>query len=161
MVKSSKEIKFWDESHNVSVYQITSVIMYQTHDDLSAASGYTPGTWLIPMKWNQACFDLIQIATQDEIVVIQVTNGMRHDYKLQHLIPIVNALKVSKVKFITLCRRSNFSEFQSGNLTGQGQLEQALTKFHNSGIQCGHFEHVVYCYEHPTDNPPIGKLLLS
>ena len=87
------------------------------------------------------------------------------------MIPIVNALKVSKVSFITLCRRRNFSQFQAGKNIREDQLIRALKenyKRSNSSeiepSQYEHFKQELLCYENPIpedDNPKIKVSKMS
>ena len=160
-LQSSEKIEAWDKNGKVTVYENKSITDFSDEDDLLVASSYIPMSWLVPRKWNQACFDLIQIATHNEIIVFQVTSGEKHDYKLNHLIPIVNALKVSKVSFVTLCRRRNFSEFTVRNITGLEELELVLKNNYEES-KCRskideHFKHEILCYEEPVraHNPNI------
>ena len=160
-LQSSEKIEAWDKNGKVTVYAKKSITDFSDEDDLLVASSYIPMSWLVPRKWNQACFDLIQIATHNEIIVFQVTSGEKHDYKLHHLIPIVNALKVSKVSFVTLCRRRNFSEFTVRNITGLEELELVLKNNYEES-KCRskidkHFKHEILCYEEPVReyNPKI------
>ena len=78
---------------------------------------------------------------------------MTHSYQLHHFIPIVNALKVSKVSFATLCRRRNYSQFKVRNITGLEELELVLKNNYEES-KCRskideHFKHEILCYEEP------------
>jgi len=47
--------------------------------------------WLLPEKWNQACFDLV-FYTELKLWFVQVTVGKSHTYKLDALIPVMQKL---------------------------------------------------------------------
>ena len=68
--------------------------------------------WLLPKRWNQACFDGLHRSSPDTIKAIQITIAEKHSCKLKYLIPIVNALDAHVVELVYVCRRSNFDGFK-------------------------------------------------
>lgn len=51
----------------------------------------TPYTWLCPTRWNQACFDAVQIV--DSVVnFVQVSRAKSHGLKPRYIVQMCNAL---------------------------------------------------------------------
>ena len=165
MLESSMQIEAWDINDKYICFRrVKPIFEFYNENDLLTANSYSCGMWLLPLKWNQACFDLIQIASSHCIIVFQITNGVKHDYKLAHLIPIVKALKVYKVLFITLCRRYNFTQFQVGNTNGLEELVIALRdNYEQIGgtSELSHFEHKLMCYEAPIRTSRRSSVLIN
>jgi hypothetical protein len=53
-------------------------------------------SWLLPEKWNQACFDAIFYRSTGCIDIIQVTRNKKHKYKFRHLVPFLKKLSNSE-----------------------------------------------------------------
>ena len=68
--------------------------------------------WLVPLKYNQECFDAIYRVSLDTVRAIQITNADRHSCNLKYLIPFVEAMNVHIVELVYVCRRSNFDTFK-------------------------------------------------
>ena len=91
------EIK-WSRSQMISVME---------GDDLPKGE-LQNGTWIMPGKWNQGCFDAIYYHSVGVVDVIQVTIAKKkHDYKLAHLKTFLENLcsgreKNSVVRFVVL-----------------------------------------------------------
>eukprot|EP01119_Soliformovum_irregulare_P008223 TRINITY_DN2134_c0_g1_i4.p1 TRINITY_DN2134_c0_g1~~TRINITY_DN2134_c0_g1_i4.p1 ORF type:complete len:404 (-),score=65.44 TRINITY_DN2134_c0_g1_i4:1537-2748(-) len=52
-----------------------------------------PGTWLIPTKWNQACYDVAHYPEEGVLRVIQLTRARTHSLKLPYVVQLLQALR--------------------------------------------------------------------
>jgi hypothetical protein len=68
-------------------------------------------TWLIPTKYNQGCFDALLLMPCKTLRVVQITNAISHEYKLNALVPYVVKLKCTKVEIVVFCRSENLAKF--------------------------------------------------
>jgi len=68
--------------------------------------------WLIPNKWNQACFDAIYRESEDRACFVQITIAESHSYTLAKLVPFIVAMNVHVVDFVFVCQTSNFDAFK-------------------------------------------------
>ena len=85
------------------------------------------GSWYIPPKWNQECFDAIQRVSDYEIRAVQITNSESHTCKLQYLVPILQCLDVHVVDFVYACGYKNFESFSVKNpSTSQSEAKIAI-----------------------------------
>jgi hypothetical protein len=69
------------------------------------------GSWYLPPKWNQECYDAIQMVSEHKVRVVQVTNSESHSCKLKYLTPILQLLDVHIVDFVYVCGHKNFERF--------------------------------------------------
>ena len=69
------------------------------------------GSWYLPPKWNQECYDAIQMVSEHKVRVVQVTDAESHSCKLKYLIPILQVLNVYVVDFVYVCGYKNFERF--------------------------------------------------
>ena len=80
----------------------------------------TSNMWLLPEKWNQACFDLV-FFTESTLWFVQVTVAKTHKYKLKALAPIIPKLrhKVASTRFVVVKNNPEF-RVSPGNLVTSG-----------------------------------------
>eukprot|EP01126_Amoeba_proteus_P023598 TRINITY_DN2369_c0_g6_i1.p1 TRINITY_DN2369_c0_g6~~TRINITY_DN2369_c0_g6_i1.p1 ORF type:complete len:447 (+),score=84.18 TRINITY_DN2369_c0_g6_i1:437-1777(+) len=64
-------------------------IRFDKVQDLTAP--YDENTWLIPNRWNQGCYDAIQIINKG-LRVVQVTRADSHSLKLRYVVELLNEL---------------------------------------------------------------------
>ena len=50
------------------------------------------GTWIIPRKWNQGCFDFIYYREQGDVIGFNVTRGSKHSVNFEYLLPFLQLL---------------------------------------------------------------------
>jgi hypothetical protein len=87
----------------------------------------TENTWLIPKRWNQGCYDAVQILPNNGVRFVQVTLSKRHDLKLCHIVKLLNKLpknlrkSIQKVEIaIVIPSTATHTEFTA---TAMGSLE--------------------------------------
>ena len=80
-------------------------------DNPSEVRGVTED-WLLPKRWNHACFDGLYRTPSGTVRAIQITIAEKHGCKLKHLIPIAQAMNAHVVELVYVCRRSNFDRFK-------------------------------------------------
>ena len=113
MIEGSKQVTFYDIKDKSEIWRIESHVsnmMVSFTDDSDTALKQNLG-WFRPLKWNQACFDVLFRESTNALKVIQITGGKRHSCKLESLIPFVKAMNVYIIDFVFVCRRDNFSNF--------------------------------------------------
>jgi hypothetical protein len=49
--------------------------------------------WFIPSKWNQACYDAVQILPENAFRFIQVTRALSHSLKLKYIVEFLNRFR--------------------------------------------------------------------
>jgi len=50
------------------------------------------GDWLIPLRWNQACFDVVQVLPDNVLRIVQVTRADSHSLKLEYVLKLIMGL---------------------------------------------------------------------
>ena len=80
-------------------------------DNPSEVRGVTED-WLLPKRWNHACFDGLYRTPSGTVCAIQITIAEKHSCKLKQLIPIAEAMNAHVVELVYVCRRSNFDRFK-------------------------------------------------
>jgi hypothetical protein len=80
----------------------------------------TSNMWLLPEKWNQACFDLV-FFTESTLWFVQVTVAKTHQYKLKALAPIIPKLRhqVASTRFVVVKNNPEF-HVTPGNFVTSG-----------------------------------------
>jgi hypothetical protein len=68
------------------------------------------GDWLIPSKWNQGCFDVLQLC-KDTLRVVQVTVAKTHSLKLRYVRHVLQKLAGLLVHISHIKSNSSFSDW--------------------------------------------------
>jgi len=53
----------------------------------------TENTWFIPLRWNQGCYDAVQLLPDNGVRIIQVTRADTHSLKLRYVVEMLNQIK--------------------------------------------------------------------
>lgn len=81
-------------------WKVPGVVEYRDPSDLQQSKNLTTlgqksiakGDWLIPTRWNQACFDALQLR-EDSLLVVQVTRAKKHKLTLEYVVDVLAQLK--------------------------------------------------------------------
>lgn len=58
------------------------------------------GIWLLPMRFNQGCYDAAQLETiggQTRLRIVQVTIADKHDFKMSYVLKLIEGLKTRTI----------------------------------------------------------------
>lgn len=113
MIEGSEQVTFYDIKDKSEIWRMEShvskmMVSFNDHSDTALKKKLG---WFRPLKWNQACFDVLFRESTNTLKVVQITGGKRHSCKLKSLIPFVQAMNVYIIDFVFVCRRDNFSNF--------------------------------------------------
>jgi hypothetical protein len=80
------------------------------------------GDWLIPLRWNQPCFDAAQLCDQ-KLRFVQVTRANTHDLLLNRCHKLIKALvsigfQISEIDFVIVVPLGEEKQFKHGQITG-------------------------------------------
>jgi hypothetical protein len=96
---------------------------------------YAVDNWFIPLKWNQGCYDAVQILPGDGFRFIQVTRSLTHSLKLRYIVEFLNRFKELNiyVKFVEICfvlpQEEKYREFNPKIAEGSfGDYKDKLSK---------------------------------
>jgi len=80
---------------------VKDVFEFLETNDLEKDNGYCNGCWLIPLKFNQGCFDVLQLLKDKSdwiLRMVQLTVARTHSLKLIYVIHVINSLKKAGIK---------------------------------------------------------------
>lgn len=103
--------------------------------------------WFIPSKWNQACYDAVQILPENAFRFIQVTRALSHSLKLKYIVEFLNRFRhfTIPVNSIEICfilpndpqYKSFTPKIAEGTL---GIYQQKLKKRKESNVEFEYFK---------------------
>jgi hypothetical protein len=79
------EVKIYRRGSDVASHlPVAATLKFTNFSDIKAMPA--PNTWLIPMRWNQACFDSVQVLPEDGFRFVQVTRSKTHSLKKKYIV---------------------------------------------------------------------------
>jgi hypothetical protein len=89
---------------------------YFSFDNDIISADLADDTWLIPLKYNFGCIDLMYYKNKGFCYAIQITRAESHEYKLDYIKPIVESFVDEKnkceVNFVVIIPDGNISKFK-------------------------------------------------
>ena len=98
--------------------------MYTDPDDLLKLKPehLTSGKWMWPQRWNQGCFDAVQICDDRQINFVQVTRASVHGMKLRFIVTFLNnlakVLTIDSFRISIIQPEDSSVGFKVGNVVG-------------------------------------------
>jgi hypothetical protein len=112
MIHTRPTLHLWDKNGNHETWETSLKRTIIDENDSSIRPTQSRGWWLIPSYFNQGCFDALYIKLDGTLVVFQITDAIKHDYKLKVLVPLVKKLKCFKIEFVVICRITNLLNYR-------------------------------------------------
>lgn len=103
--KSKRALELTDLDSKMTIsLRIRERLYFESVNDINEVWGLLPNTWLLPQLWNNALFDAVQLHSDGEVRIIQVTRAKQHSLKLKYAVKLLRALersnyKVTRVEF--------------------------------------------------------------
>jgi hypothetical protein len=90
----------------------------------------TENTWLVPKRWNQGCYDAVQILA-DGVRFVQVTLSKSHDLKLRYIVQLLDNLlirdSIQKVEIaLVIPSTATYTDFAVTTTGSVGRYRQLL-----------------------------------
>eukprot|EP01124_Arcella_intermedia_P017106 TRINITY_DN237_c0_g1_i1.p1 TRINITY_DN237_c0_g1~~TRINITY_DN237_c0_g1_i1.p1 ORF type:complete len:576 (+),score=89.48 TRINITY_DN237_c0_g1_i1:33-1730(+) len=93
--KSPPEICLFDfETNSEIAFKVRDCIPFKNISDIITYP-LLDSVWLIPTRWNQGCYDVIQLLPNKGVRFLQVTRAKSHDLKLKHIVLALESLELS------------------------------------------------------------------
>jgi hypothetical protein len=94
--------------------------------------------WLLPEKWNQGCYDAVQLLSNRKVRTVQVTRGSTHTIKFQYITSLFYALE--RVGFIVSSLEIAFVIPHGSSKAVNGKFQGALPEkwSHIWNSDCGY-----------------------
>jgi hypothetical protein len=77
---------------NLVEYRDPSNLQHSSSTPLPGKQNIQVGDWLIPTRWNQACFDALQLQ-KGSLLVVQVTRAKKYKLKLEYVVAVLDQLQ--------------------------------------------------------------------
>jgi hypothetical protein len=120
MTSSCLKVKDRDEADVVEAWDAGNYVEFSAESDLQGGmtrkfdgsearrnkKEIKVGTWLLP-KWNQGCYDAVQLLENNTLRFVQVTMGKTHSLRLQFAVYLIETLvalgfKIETIDFVFL-----------------------------------------------------------
>lgn len=102
----------YDDQENVSYVNDS--------DDINIDS-LNNNTWLIPLKYNYGCMDMMYYHHKGKVDLVQVTIANKHEYKLSNIIPIIKQLSINN---------NNNNDIDNDDINGDNNTFQCKVNFY-------------------------------
>jgi hypothetical protein len=104
-------------------------------------------SWFIPRKWNQPCFDAVQLLPNNGFRFVQVTRSKTHSLKLKYIVEFLNCFE-KVVSFEICCVLPNENEYKDFQLKpAEGSLGNYLPKLKKRKEKKLEFDFFVFGFE--------------
>jgi len=100
------EITLFQDFSKKSSWIVTSCVhFFNTSDIVVLPETSLDNAWFVPLKWNQACYDVVQILPNNGFRFIQVTKSLSHSLKLKYIVLFLDRFSElqCKVNSIEIC----------------------------------------------------------
>ncbi len=77
-------------------FETKSILEVEKGSNLIGQVKKGDNVWIIPLRWNQGCFDLL-LYDAGKVAVFQFTIALKHDFKLSHLAEFLKHLPSSSL----------------------------------------------------------------
>jgi len=88
--------------------------------DMTVPAEWKSNVWFIPRKWNQPCFDAVQLLPKHGFRFIQVTRSKTHSLKLKYIVEFLSRFAI--VESLEICyvlpNEAEYKEFEPKKAEG-------------------------------------------
>ncbi len=86
------------------------------------------GDWLIPTRWNQGCYDFLQL-NEKSLRVVQVTRASSHSIKVKYVQDLIAVLgskgfEITSIDFVMVLPSDQVNDFQVSSCKVEGSLRK-------------------------------------
>jgi hypothetical protein len=137
--KSKRIVVYPKLGKTENYWNVESRRFFDTVDELEVPNGDLSNIWFIPQKWNQPCFDAVQVLSNNCFRFIQVTRSKTHSLKFKYIVQFLNRFPI--VQSFEICyvvpNEPEYKGFEP--LAATGKLGEYSTKLKKRKEKKGDF----------------------